>query len=237
MVYGGTVEEKIQIDESSFWSGEASNQNNRADSQSLLWKIREALQKENYEEADLLGHIFVGRKNQYGTNMPVGNLHLRIEGLQSTESGSILSGENISGYMRSLALEEGIARTSFAAGGISFEREAFLSNPAQTAVFRMQADAPFDLGIWYEGIETKVEITGALPEKEGISVFSLAGDARESLHSNGNCGVHLEGCLALEHDGTCQYENAEIRITGCTTMVVYLDLETNMFLQEPGKLV
>lgn len=236
MVYGRTVEEKIQIDESSFWSGEASNQNNRADSRGLLWKIREALQKGNYEEADLLGHIFVGRKNQYGTNMPVGNLHLRIEGLQNTESGSILSGESISGYMRSLSLEEGIARTSFAAGGISFEREAFLSNPAQTAVFRMQADAPFDLSIWYEGIETKVEITGALPEKEGISAFSLAGDARESLHSNGNCGVHLEGCLALEHDGTCRYENAEIRITGCTTMVVYLDLETNMFLQEPGKL-
>ena len=147
MVYGGTIVEKIQIDESSFWSGEASDQNNREDSQDLLWKIREALQKENYEEADRLGQDFVGRKNQYGTNMPVGNLHMQIERVQGMGKESVLSGESISGYRRSLSLTEGIARTSFSIGEVSFEREAFLSNPAQAAVFRMQADIPFDLRI------------------------------------------------------------------------------------------
>lgn len=110
MVYGRTAEEIIQVDESSFWSGCASKENNRSDSRELLFAIREQLLAENYEEADRLGHDFVGNKNQYGTNMPVGNLILSLQDLSG----------NAEQYERSLSLEEGIARTGFTANGISF---------------------------------------------------------------------------------------------------------------------
>ena len=96
MVYGGALEETIQIDESSFWSGAASSENNRSDSYELMWKIRRELLNENYEEADRLGHDFIGRKNQYGTNMPVGNLKMTLLDVD----------QRVSGYERSLSLAQ-----------------------------------------------------------------------------------------------------------------------------------
>ena len=73
MDFGGAWRETLQLDESTYWSGEASEENNRADSRELLAQIREALLEEDYERADELGHGFVGNKNNYGTNLPVGN--------------------------------------------------------------------------------------------------------------------------------------------------------------------
>lgn len=260
MVYGRAREEIIQVDESSFWSGCASSDNNRADSRELLSEIREALLQENYEEADRLGHDFVGNKNQYGTNMPVGNLLLNLSGAEKGPEQ----------YERSLDLAEGIARTRFTVDGISFVRETFVSNPAQVLALRMRGSEPFSLQLRYEGIEADVRISGGLREvrrtvhgglqsaweerkgreedgqscealqigKEGgrqLQGFRIWGDAREGLHSDGSCGVHLEGCLLLEHDGDCRYEAGSVYLTGCRELVCYLDLETDMFLQDPGR--
>ena len=69
MDFGGAWRETLQLDESTYWSGEASEENNRADSRELLAQIREALLEEDYERADELGHGFVGNKNNYGTNL------------------------------------------------------------------------------------------------------------------------------------------------------------------------
>lgn len=228
MVYGKALEEKIQIDENTFWSGKPSDQNNRQDSYELLGKIRKLLVEEDYEEADRLGHDFVGRKNQYGTNMPVGNLFLRLEGTEG----------EVSAYQRRLSLSEGMAQTRFQAGGVTFHREMFLSNPDQAAVLRMQGSNPFSLRLWYEGIESKAGITGSFPQEEGegeLYGFRIEGDARETLHSDGTCGTHLEGCVVLSHDGTCRYEDGVIFLSGCREIVCCMDLETDMFLQDPGE--
>lgn len=45
MVYGGAVEEKIQVDESTFWSGEHSEKNDIPGMQERLWELRKTLQK------------------------------------------------------------------------------------------------------------------------------------------------------------------------------------------------
>lgn len=163
MVYGGALEEKIQVDENTFWSGKPSEQNNRPDSYELLGEIRRQLMEGNYEEADRLGHDFVGYKNQYGTNMPVGNLFLRLEG----------AGEEVSEYQRSLSLSEALSETRFKMGNLSFEREMFVSNPAQAAVLCMKGSEPFSLKIWYEGIESRVEIT-SLPKRRKAGASRLS---------------------------------------------------------------
>lgn len=222
MVYGGALEETIQIDESSFWSGKASKENNRADSKELLWKIRKALLDGDFEEADRIGHDFVGYKNQYGTNMPVGNLKMVL-----------LDGdEKVNGYERSLSLKQGVAKTCFQAGNTSFARQTFVSNPAQTAVIRMEADAPFSLQIRYEGIGHDTCMTELLPADKGIC-GRITGDAREKLHSDGNCGVHLEGCVLALTDGEASFEDGSLLIKNGRELTLYLDLETDMFQKDP----
>lgn len=220
MVYGGSVEERIQVDESSFWSGEESEANNRSGTIGLMQEIRGLLAEENYEEADRIGHGFIGNKNNYGTNMPVADLLITLEG----EAGEITE------YERSLSFSEGIAVVGFKRNGTVYEREVLVSNPAQAIAVCMKADQPFSLSISYGGIGNNTEITA---EKEGI--YQIAGDAREKLHSDGNCGVHLEGVLQLECNGKKWFEDGSIKVEGCSRVVIYMDLETTMFHENPAK--
>ena len=139
MVYGKALEEMIQVDESTFWSGEPSEENNRKDNYDIMWKIRKALLDKNFEEADRIGHEYVGRKNQYGTNLPVG--HLKINLLDVSEE--------VTEYERELSLAEAIAGITFKAGNLQFHREVFVSNPAQAVVVRLWDDGEFSLQVGY----------------------------------------------------------------------------------------
>ncbi len=226
MVYGGGTEERIQIDESSFWSGEPSEKNNRPGTRRLMEEIREALLMQDYDRADLLGHDFVGNKNQYGTNMPVGELKLSI----------IDPICQVSDLVRCLDLREGIAVTEFDlwdnSGRVQNHviRECFVSNPDQVFVLKMKAERKLSLRLRFDGIGNNTRIQGLV----GTTV-RIQGDAREILHSNGTVGVHLEGCMKLLCDGTMQFEQGEISVKDVTWLQIFLDLETTMFQKDPYK--
>ena len=76
MVYGGSKEFKVQIDESTFWSGEKSDSNNKSGMKEKFLQIRTALLKKDYQEADRIGQGFVGNQNQYGSSLPIANLSI-----------------------------------------------------------------------------------------------------------------------------------------------------------------
>lgn len=224
MVYGGGLEEKIQIDESTFWSGEASADNNVPGTRALMEQIREALLKGDYDRADELGHNFVGRKNQYGTNMPTGELKIRMQ--EKCERKEL---------QRYLDLEESLAETTFCVSSVNPEedciqvrRECFVSNPAQVFCMAIEADREFSTEIRYDGIGTPTSFSGFDGE-----FVRIKGDARENLHSNGKTGVHLEGCMKLDTDGETVYEAQTFLVKKATYIMIYLDLETTMFESLP----
>ena len=163
MDFGGAWRETLQLDESTYWSGEASEENNRADSRELLAQIREALLEEDYERADELGHGFVGNKNNLRYESACGEFLYRL--FPGRKTGKELGGSGRSGYgygfVRRLYLEEARSEVSFKAGGSTYRREVFLSNPAQAAVIHMDTrpGKPFALRIRFEGIASRVGIT------------------------------------------------------------------------------
>ncbi|MDC7287947.1 glycoside hydrolase family 95 protein [Blautia schinkii] len=220
MVYGGTLEERIQIDESSFWSGAASRDNNRPGTKALMEQIRKALLSGNYEEADRLGHGFVGNKNQYGTNMPVGELKLKLTGLQ----GEVQSDD----YLRYLDLENSLSGTRFNISETQMFRECFVSNPSQVFCMKIEAGERFGLEIRYEGIGNQTALCSWDGEYGRIS-----GDALETLHSDGTHGVHLEGCVKLLTDGTIWWEDGVLYTAQASRLELFLDLETTMFMEDP----
>lgn len=226
MVYGKALEEMIQVDESTFWSGEPSEENNRKDNYDIMWKIRKALLDKNFEEADRIGHEYVGRKNQYGTNLPVG--HLKINLLDVSEE--------VTEYERELSLAEAIAGITFKAGNLQFHREVFVSNPAQAVVVRLWADGEFSLQVGYEGIGHEIKMGESLPVSESVGCRRFSADARETLHSNGTCGVHLEGCLLASGDGKAEFSDKGILLEKCSVVTIYLDMETDMFAEKPETL-
>ncbi|WP_373212990.1 glycoside hydrolase N-terminal domain-containing protein [Ruminococcus sp. 5_1_39BFAA] len=222
MVYGGTLKEKVQIDESSFWSGAPSENNSRPGTKQLMEKIRAELLKEDYEKADELGHDFVGNKNQYGTNMPVGELKLEICGCQGGDG-------DIQDYVRYLDLESGLAGTEFTYKGSRFFRECFVSDPAQVFCMKVETEEPFEMEIRYEGIGNNT----LLGRWDG-SCAEISGDALETLHSDGKHGVHLEGCVKVLTDGRVSGDAHCLKLSGAKKAEFFIDLETTMFLENPG---
>lgn len=234
MDFGGTWKETLQLDESTYWSGKTSTENNRTDSRELLKQIREALLEEDYEKADALGHGFVGNKNNYGTNLPVGNLYINCFPEEKTEKeyGETAGDMPAEDFIRRLYLEEARTETLFRAGGITYYREIFLSNPAQTAVIHMDSRprSAFALHIRYEGIASLVEIA----DKEQQD-YLICGKARETLHSDGLTGVNLTGRIRVITDGKHRLDGSGIRVEQATEVTLLVDLETDMFQTDPGE--
>lgn len=232
MDFGGAWRETLQLDESTYWSGEASEENNRADSRELLAQIREALLEEDYERADELGHGFVGNKNNYGTNLPVGNFYIDCfpEGRPEKEWEEAAGADTVTDFVRRLYLEEARSEVSFKAGGSIYRREVFLSNPAQAAVIHMDTrpGKPFALRIRVEGIASRVGIT-----EERQQDYLIRGQARETLHSDGLTGVNLAGRIRVVTDGYHHLEESGIWVENATRATLLVDLETDMFQPDP----
>lgn len=221
MDYGGSIRERIQIDESSFWSGEPSEYNNKPESKDLIDQIRKELLKQDYEEADRLGHGLIGNKNNYGTNMPVADL---IMELQNMDPGMVKH------FRRSLNLSDGISETVFEYQNVLYKRTVLISNPHQIAAIRFNADRKklFNMAIRYDGIGNDTKICGI----DG-NIGYIEGHAFETLHSDGKSGVCLQGSICFLCDGEIQYENGTVLLLNTSELVVFMDIETNMFEKDP----
>lgn len=218
-VYGGQREEKIQLDDATFWSGEPSRHNNRRDTPGLLKQIRDLLLKHRYREADQLGKEFIGVKNNYGTHMPLGELRLIQEDIAETAA-----------LKRTLDLNTGVAAASFTAGESNWLRECFLSYPAK--VFALRYDSAekslFSLNVCWEGVENDVSVHGM----QGQDIL-LSGHAHETLHSDGNTGVSLRGRIRIQTDGEVTAQKKGALISGATELVLLVSLMTTMTAEDP----
>jgi alpha-L-fucosidase 2 len=222
MVFGGIRNETMHVDESTFWSGCASDNDDREGMKELGDRLRKLLVAGEYEEADKVGRNFVGNKGNYGTSLPVGRLHINLTGSSAEDSVSI------SDYRRQLDLGTAVALTEFTLDGARHTRETFASNPAGIFATRCYAGgARLDLELNFEGIDNNVTLTG----RDGED-YILAGDAFESLHSDGQTGVRLAGRIRLRTDGRHDL-NGIVAVTGATYVEIYLDMTTNMFAASP----
>ena len=220
MVYGGALEERAQIDESTFWSGCAAEDNDRPGMKELGDKLRRLLLEKRFDEADRLGHDYIGKKGNYGACLPVGTLITRLDAS---------AGEAVA-YQRSLDLNTAVAETRFRLGNMVFVRESFVSNPDRVFVQRTEAlGGRFTVMVDYEGFEGRVT-----PLVWQGAEARFTADALETLHSDGHTGARLAGCARVRTDGVQSaarpgmFENA-------TWLEVLVDMQTNRFGAAPER--
>lgn len=129
MVFGKNGEERIQLNEETYWSGGPYSTVVKGG-----YKVLPEIQKLVFEEKYLAAHNLFGR-NLMGYPVeqmkyqPLGNLHLFFKNQDS-----------ITNYKRWLNLEDGISGVSYSANGITYQREVFSSSPDQVIVVRITAD-------------------------------------------------------------------------------------------------
>lgn len=128
MVFGDPAKERLQLNESSFWSGGPSR-NDNPDGLKGLDSIRYYVFNGNYSQANNLSNKFLTAKQLHGSKFQcVGNLNLAFDGT-----------ENYTDYYRELDLERAIFITTYKVGNVSYKREVFASQPDQVIVLKLTA--------------------------------------------------------------------------------------------------
>ena len=130
MVFGGPASERLQLNESSVWSGQPGDYD-RVGAHRHLPEVRRLLFAGQVKEAEaLVNREFLGERPA-GAYQPLGDLRLDFD-----------LADPISDYQRELDLARGVARTTFRAGGVDHVREVFASAPDQVIVVRLTAGRP-----------------------------------------------------------------------------------------------
>ncbi len=131
MVFSQPIDEHIQLNEDSVWSGGPRKRNNKS-AYPNLEKVRSLLFEEKIEEAErIVNQSFCGTPVNERHYMPLCDLN--ISHTDHTEADFI---------RRSLDLETAVCLTEYKLGDVSFQREIFVSEPDSVLVLRIKADKP-----------------------------------------------------------------------------------------------
>ncbi|MBD5253973.1 MAG: glycoside hydrolase family 95 protein [Barnesiella sp.] len=208
MVYGGTADELIQLNQETFWSG-GPHHNNSSRGLPHLQEIRELIfsGKEDKAQALIDSVYFTG---QHGMRyLPFGDLKLHFD----------FKGE-ATDYSRALNLEDALVTTSFTADDVRYERTAFASQADNVLVFHFTSSRPkalsFDLG-YDSPLLTSVDAAG-----NSITV-KLHGDEHEGIPS----AINAECRVTVVADGKVHSKGNGLKVRNASEATVYLTGSTN----------
>ena len=140
MEFGGTEDERLQINESTLWGGGPHEYTN-PEAYTHLEEVRQLIFAGKVSDAEHLSESLMGQPKLLMPYQPFCDLRLRFPGHnRATE------------YRRELNLDDAIAVTTYKVGSTTFRREAFVSYPDQILVVRITASRPGQLSftIWMD---------------------------------------------------------------------------------------
>ena len=128
MVFGGTVRDQIALNEETMWSGGYTDRNN-PDAKEALPKVRQLILDGKISEAeDLMQLAFAGCPNDMRVYQTLGDLMI-----DQKDPGEILE------YHRKLDLDTAVCTTTYRTADTTYEKEYFISAPANLLVIHMKA--------------------------------------------------------------------------------------------------
>ena len=127
MVYGGTEDDEIQLNEETFWSG-SPHDNNSKTSLGLLPEVRNLIfNGKEKAAADIINREFI--PGPHGMRyLSLGSLHLHFPGHKEAEE-----------YYRDLNIADAVATTRYSVGGVTYTRKTFASLQDGVVVMRIEA--------------------------------------------------------------------------------------------------
>ncbi len=134
MMFGTVAEERLQLNEETYWSGGPYSTVVKGGNK-VLPEIQRLVFAEKYLDAhNLFGRNLMGYPVEQQKYQSLANLHLFFQ-----------HGTPPEGYRRSLDLETGVAAVEYTVEGVHFRREVFASAPDQAVVLRLTASQPGSL--------------------------------------------------------------------------------------------
>jgi alpha-L-fucosidase 2 len=136
-VFGRVANERIALNESTFWSGRPHDYND-PDAFKYFGQIKDLVFAGKYKEAEILANEhFYGKPTALQAYQPLGDLLLDFK----------IPGDSIRDYYRELNMETGVVKVSYTDGDVKMTREVFMSYPDHVMVMKVSADKPGSVSV------------------------------------------------------------------------------------------
>ena len=183
MVFGGTTQERIQLNEDTVWAGPPVPED-RVGAYKHIAEARKLIFEGKYSEAQrIMQREVMGRRISPRSHQTLGDLRLRFP-----------PGQDITDYQRELDLDTGIARVIYSDGDATFTREVFASAVDQCIVVRLSCDKP-----------GKINFDVSLSRPADVNVSGLAPDLivmkGQATQKGKHKGVKFEAQLRIIPEG------------------------------------
>ena len=207
MIFGGLTNEHLQFNENTLWTGHPHEYQHEG-AANFLPQIRQLLWNGKQKEAeDLAMKEFMSVPLRQKAYQPFGDVWL-----------SFPDHTNAINYRRELDLDSSVAKVSYEAGGVKYEREIFASHPDQVIVWRISAGKAGKLNF-----TTTMSSPHALAQvvTRGLNQLVLRGKVEEG-------GLSFESQLQIVTDGgKVSSSGTNIIVSGANSATLMLAAATS----------
>ena len=221
MVFGAYGEERIQLNEETYWSGGPYSSVVKGGAAALPQIQKYIFEGEPIKAHKLFGRKIMGYPVEQQKYQPLANLHLFFE-----------NQDRVQDYKRWLDLNTGISSTEYTVGDVTFHRDVFASAPDQVIVARMTASQPGSLSF-------RAQLRGernSAHSNYATDYFTMDGVGQDGLMVNGKSADYLgiEGKIkykvelkAIAEGGNIKFDDDYLIIENASTVTFYIAAATN----------
>ncbi len=221
MVFGKSAEERIQLNEETYWSGGPYSTVVKGGAEKLPEIQRLIFEGKPLEAHKLFGRYLMGYPVEQMKYQSLANLHLFFDHAAEVQQ-----------YKRWLDLETATTGVQYQVDGVTYTREIFVSAPDQVVVVRITADKPGMLTF-----RTQLRgVRNMAHSNYGTDYFRMDGVGTDGLMLNGRSADYLgvESKLryraqlkAIAEGGSIREEGTQLHIKGANAVTIYIVAATN----------
>ena len=211
MYFGDPSNDRLQLNESTFWSGGPSR-NDNTKAKSVLNNLRSLIFNGQYSNVESIVNANITAAQNHGSMyQTIGYLNLAFTGQN-----------NYSNYRRELDLDRAVLTTTYDVDGVSFKREVFASQPDQVIIMRLSASENGKISF-------TVGLDGALKKvSKATSTTTLEMTGQSSDHEGVTGKVYFDARTQIKTDGgTTSISSNNIVVKGANEVVIYISIATN----------
>lgn len=222
MVFGKTGQERIQLNEATYWSGGPYSSVKKGAYKALPQVQKDVFEGKFMEAHNLFGREMMGYPVEQQKYQCLGNLMLYFKGA-----------DNVTNYKRWLNLADGTNCVTYTANGVNYKREIFASYPDNIIAIRLTADKPNSISFTanlrgYRNQEMSNYTTDYFQmNSEGSNQLVLTGKSGDYLGIKG--ALRYEARLkAMADDGIVNVtDNINLNVANASSVTLYFTAATN----------
>jgi len=221
MVFGKTDQERIQLNEETFWSGGPYDPS-RPGGPEALPEIRRLIFAGEYLKAhNLFGRTMMGMPVEQMKYEPLADLLLTFP-----------KDTNVTEYRRELDLDKAMVTVTYKIGGVLYKREVFSSPVDQVIVVRITADKPHSISF----LANLRGVRNVQHSNYGTDYFQMDGDPPDGLVVRGRSTDYLGVRSQLRHacrlkataeGGTMEVKETDLTVSNANAVTLFFAAATN----------